>query len=73
MGEWAHSMINDLIAPIDINEKPVIVEAACAVIIRELRSQDLTDSSSDFLLEHAHSVHSLIREEELRRRFFVTK
>lgn len=73
LGEWAHSMINDLIATIDINEKPVIVEAACAVIIRELRSQGLTDSSSDFLLDHAHSAHSRIRDEELGRRFIVTK
>ena len=73
MGEWAHSTVNDLIAPIDIREKPAIVEAACAVIIRELRSHGLTDSSSDFLLDHAHSVHSLIRDEELRRRFTITK
>ena len=73
MGEWAHSTIDDLIAPIDTNEKPAIVEAACAVIIQELRSQGLTSSSSDFLLDHAHSVHSRIRDDELRRRFIVTK
>lgn len=73
MGEWTHSTINDLIAPIDINEKPVIVEAACAVIIQELRSQGLTASPSDFLLDHGHSVHSRIRDDELRRRFTVTK
>jgi hypothetical protein len=73
MGEWTHSTINDLIAPIDINEKPGIVEAACAVIIQELRSQGLTASPSDFLVDHAHSVHSRIRDEELCRRFTVTK
>ena len=73
MGEWTHSTINDLIAPIDINEKPVIVKAACAVIIQELRSQGLTASPSDFLLDHGHSVHSRIRDDELRRRFTVTK
>lgn len=73
MGEWAHSTVNDLIAPIDINEKPAIVEASCAVIIQALRSQGLTDSSGGFLLDHAHSVHSRIGDEELRRRFSVTK
>jgi hypothetical protein len=73
MGEWAHSTINDLMVPIDIKEKPTIVETACAVIIQELRSQDLTDSTSDFLLDHAHSVHSRIRDEEFRRRFMVIK
>lgn len=72
IGEWAYSTVDDLIAPINIKEKPAIVEAACAAIIRELRSQGLTDSSSDFLLDHAHSVHSRIRDEELRRRFTVT-
>jgi hypothetical protein len=73
MGEWAHSMINDLITHIDIGEKPTMVEAACSIIIRELRTQGLTDSSSNFLLDHAHSVHNQIRDEELRRRFVVTK
>ncbi len=73
MGEWAYSRIIDLIAPIDIKEKPVMVEAACAVIIQELRSQGLTDSASDFLLDHGHSVHSRIIDDELRRRFTVTR
>ncbi len=73
MGDWAHSTINDLISPIEMNEKPAIVERMCADIIQELRSQDLTDSSSDFLLEHAHSVHSRIRDDELGRRFMVIK
>lgn len=71
LGEWAHSLVIDLIAPTDLNEKPPVIEAACAVIIRELQSQGLTDSSSDFLLDHGHSVHSRIRDDGLRQRFTV--
>jgi hypothetical protein len=73
MGEWTHSTINALMAPIDMSEKPAVVEAACALIIQELRSQGLTVSQSDFLLDHAHSVHSRIRDDELRRRFIIIK
>ena len=60
-----------LIATTDLQEKPAIVEVACAVIIRELRTEGLTDSPSDFLLEHAYSVHGRIQDSELRQRFAV--
>jgi hypothetical protein len=71
LGEWTHSLVSNLIAPTDLKEKPTIIEAICAVIIRELRSEGLTESSSDFLLEHAHRVHSRIRDADLRQQFTV--
>lgn len=72
LGEWAHSTVSDLAAPTDLKAKPPIIEAACAIIIRELRTQGLTDSSSDFLLDHGHRVHNRIEDADLRRRFAVT-
>ena len=71
LGEWAHATILDLITPADLEAKPPIVEEACAVIIRELRSQGLTDASGDFLLDHADSVHNRISDPGLRQRFMV--
>ncbi len=71
LGEWAHGLIADLIQPTDMKEKPHIIENACAVLIKELKNQGLSDSSSDFLLEHAHSVHSRISDETLGKRFTI--
>lgn len=70
LGEWAHGVVSDLVSP-QAGDLPGMAEEACAVIIRELRSQGLSDSSSDFLLDHAHSVHSRIGDPALGRRFFV--
>jgi hypothetical protein len=71
LGEWTHSLVLDLIAPTDIKYKPALIERASEVIIRKLRAEGLTDSSSDFLLEHAHSVHSRIANADLRQRFSI--
>ena len=71
LGEWAHSTVIDLVSPTDLGQKVPVAEEACAIIIRELRSQGLTDSSSDFLLDHGHSVHERISDDDLRRRFTI--
>jgi hypothetical protein len=71
LGEWTHLLVADLITGIDFQQKTSIIEDACAVIIQELRTEGLTDSSSDFLLDHGHSVHSRIKDAALRERFAV--
>jgi hypothetical protein len=71
LGEWAHAVVADLVSPADIDGKAAAIEDACAVIIRELQSQELSDASSDFLLDHAYSVHSRIKDAGLRQRFSV--
>jgi hypothetical protein len=43
------------------------IEMICAKLIETLTAQDLTDSSSDFLLDHGPRVHSRIRDEKLKR------
>jgi hypothetical protein len=70
LGEWAHRVVSDLISQLTV-DRQFMAEEACSVIIRELRSQELSDSSSDFLLDHAHSVHSRIADAGLRQRFAV--
>lgn len=71
LGKWAHNLVTNLIQPTDLKEKPLMIEHACAVLIKELKNQGLSDSPSDFLLEHAHSVHSRIADEALGSRFSV--
>ena len=71
LGEWAYALVSDLIVPTDLKEKPPLIEDACAVIIRQLRSEELSDSAADFLLDHAYSVHSRIGDDGLRQHFTV--
>jgi hypothetical protein len=71
LGQWAHSMVAEVMAASDLKEKHQRIEMACTFIIRELRAQGLTDSESDFLLEHAHSIHSRIKDKNLGRQFGV--
>jgi hypothetical protein len=70
LGEWAHGVVVKLISPFAEN-RPSLVEDACCVIIRELKSEGLTGSCSDFLVDHAFSVHSRIADAGLRQRFTV--
>lgn len=70
LGEWAHGVVAELISPFS-EDRPSLAEEACSLIIRELQSEGLTDASSDFLLDHAHSVHSRIADAALRQRFTV--
>jgi hypothetical protein len=71
LGENVHEMISDLISQKDYVKKHLNIEEICALIIRELRRQGLSDSESDFLLDHAHNVHGRIKDRELGERFWV--
>src|SRR4030042_4066775 len=62
LGKWTHSLVADLITPTDLNQKISTIEDACAVVIQELRAEGLTDSTSDFILDHGHSVHNRIKD-----------
>ena len=71
LGKWTYSLVSDLITPTNLNLKVSMIENACAVVIRELKAEGLTDSTSDFLLDHGRSVHTRIRDAGLRERFTV--
>jgi hypothetical protein len=71
-GETVHTMISDLISRIDYDEKQSIIEEICALIIGELKSEGLSNSESDFLLDHAYDVHEKIQDRELRKEFSLT-
>ena len=69
LGEKIHFMITTLVEQTDLNEKPAVIEEICACIIEQLRREGLSDSDSDFLLDHAHSIHQQISDRNLSERF----
>jgi hypothetical protein len=72
LGEQTHSRTNEIITTGNLQKKEELIEELCAAAIEEMRKEDLTDSQSDFLLDHAHSVHQRIQDRELRERFSLT-
>jgi hypothetical protein len=68
LGKEIHEKINLLIQTLDSSLKLEIVEEICSMIIAELKAEDLTDSSSTFLLDHGPIIQSKIKDEKLRER-----
>lgn len=56
----------------DGREKTAIIEDVCAVVIKEMRRQGLTDSDSDYLEAHAYSAAEHIHDNELRNMHIMT-
>ena len=71
VGETIHRRITDLIEEEDNRNKSNIIEKICAEIIRELKAQGITDSNSNFLLDHAQSIHSRIKDPAFGKRLSV--
>ncbi len=69
LGKSIQSIIANLIDTSDKVEKRDIIENISALIIEELRRMGLSNSSSDFLLDHARNIHNKIQDEVLRGSF----
>jgi len=68
LGEIIYQRLDSLVLSMDYNEKYMIIEEICSMIIERLRAHDLTDSSSDFLLDHGPVLQERIINEELRQK-----
>ncbi|MDD5525269.1 MAG: DUF4037 domain-containing protein [Smithella sp.] len=68
LGKEIFERIGLLIQTADFHLKPEMVEDICSMIIAELKAEDLTDSSSTFLLDHGPIIQSKIKDEKLRER-----
>ncbi|KQC06434.1 MAG: hypothetical protein APR62_07960 [Smithella sp. SDB] len=68
LGKEFFDKIGLLIRTADSRLKPEIAEEICSMIIAELKAEDLTDSSSTFLLDHGPIIQSKIKDEKLRKR-----
>jgi len=68
LGEFMYSKINKLIETNEHKAKMSIIEHISAEVIKELHRQGLSDSKSDFLLDHCPAIHSHIKDEKLKAR-----
>ncbi len=66
LGAQAYELLKILAVSKSHSECLVSIETLSALIIDRLRKGGLTDSSSDFLLDHGPQVQSRIRDEKLR-------
>lgn len=67
LGAHISKAIEDLIRERETGEKERRIEAICVKLIEALKEEGLSDSTSDFLLDHGPCVHSLIEDEKLKR------
>ncbi|MBI5588842.1 MAG: DUF4037 domain-containing protein [Deltaproteobacteria bacterium] len=58
LGAFIHNQIESLFATDNIRDKQDIIETICAEVIRELRGRGLTDSQSNFLLDHGLKIQT---------------
>jgi len=68
LGREVYSGIEKLITCKDHTKKSVLIEDISGLIIEALRREGLSDSSSDFLLDHGPVIQSGIKEPRLRQR-----
>lgn len=68
LGEFVYENIAKLFIVNDNLEKKNIMETICSSVIVELRNQEISDSKSDFLLDHGQAVQKKITDKALQGR-----
>lgn len=68
LGELLYQKITDLVGISDYKRKNNIIEEISGEVIKEFQRSGLSDSSSDFLLDHGPVIHQKIKDENLRKR-----
>jgi hypothetical protein len=71
MGREVHERVGALLKAFEPEKQGKIMEAVSVLLADELRRQGLSDSPSDFLLDHAPRVHERISDPALRQRLTV--
>lgn len=73
LGPPVHERVAVLLKTGGPAEKAQIMEAIAGLLIGEIRRQGLSNSPSDFLLDHAPLVHARISDPQLRQRLSVVQ
>ena len=68
LGPLVHERVAALLKIDDPAGKAQIMESIAGLLIDEIRRQGLSDSPSDFLLDHAALIHARISDPQLRQR-----
>lgn len=68
LGSFIYEKLNELVGVHDYEVKSEIIEEVCANIIEEFKRQRLSNSTSDFLLNHGPVIQKKIKDPALRKR-----
>ena len=68
LGDWIYREIESLISESDHRSKVKRIEGMCVTVIKELKSQELSDTDSSFLPDHGPSIQNRIEDKTLRDR-----
>jgi len=68
LGEFIYSKISEMINTANHKRKSDLIELMCSQVIKEFHNMGLSNSSSDFLLDHGPVIHDKIKDENLRKR-----
>ena len=68
LGREIYSQIQELITCKDYPKKAMLIEDACRLIIKKFHEEGLSDSTSDFLLDHGPVIQNKIQDARLRQR-----
>jgi len=66
LGEVVYKLLSDIAIGYSPGKKSQLMEEICSLIISEFRREGLSDSPSDFLLDHAPLIQGKIRDNDLR-------
>jgi hypothetical protein len=66
LGERIHKLISDIVITHDYQQKAQLMEEMAQSLIAQLRQEGLSDSPSDFLLDHGPIIQSRIQDKQLR-------
>ena len=72
LGKAIYTKISELVMLMDYNAKIGVIENICAMLIDTLKNEGLTNSTSDFLVEHAPRIQKKIKNSDLRNHFVLT-
>lgn len=66
LGEAVYKLLEEIAASYGFLKKNRLIEETCAVVIEELRREGLSDSPSDYFLDHGPIIQSRIHDIEIR-------
>jgi len=66
LGDRIHKSISDIVTIHDYQQKSLVMEETSQLLIGQLRQEGLSDSASDFLLDHGPIVQQKIHDPQIR-------
>ena len=66
LGEAVYKLLSDIVVAYGFRNKSLLISETCKMVIDEFRREGLSDSSSDFFVDHGPIIQSKIQDEGLR-------